>query len=216
MSAYQVSRWLLFVLLVTAGTVGLQADVASARPFAAETIPDYVSQVNEANLRAVATDLTSLFGPRREDVYSPFIDANCTTSSTVYPKTTLDMSADYIKAQFEAMGYPAAAITMELLPGNAGQNVFVTKLGSVYPDVFIEFSGHYDSVSSSPGGADNASGSAAVIELARVLKDYPNRYSMRFVLWAAEEYHVQRGAYYGSNYHVQQALAVGSSLRPAW
>jgi Zn-dependent M28 family amino/carboxypeptidase len=56
--------------------------------------------------------------------------------------------------------------------------------------------------------------SSSVIELARVLKDYPNRYSMRFILWAAEEYSNQRSAaFYGSSYHVQQALARGEQIK---
>ncbi len=197
----------LFMIVFLSG--GKYASVQADDP-----IPDYINQVNSANLVAVASDLVTLYGPRREDNFRPFINANCTYGSTVYPKSTIEMSADYIKARFEAMGYPPEAITMEQLPGGAGHNVYVTKVGSAYPNVYIEFSGHYDTVPESPGGNDNASGTTAVIELARVLKDYPNRYSMRFILWAAEEYSVQRGsAYYGSTYHVQQALARGEQIK---
>ena len=71
--------------------------------------------------------------------------------------------------------------------GSYGHNVYVTKIGSAYPNTFIEFGGHLDSQPGTPGGNDNASGSIAVIELARVLKDYPNRYSMRFAVWTSEE-----------------------------
>jgi hypothetical protein len=126
------------------------------------------------------------------------------------------MSVDYAKARFEAMGYPSNSITLETLPQNAGQNIYVTKVGSTYPNTYIEFGAHIDSVPGSPGGNDNASGSTAVIELARVLKDYPSRYSMRFILFAAEEYDNQWGAaYYGSNYHVQQMLARGEQVKAA-
>jgi VCBS repeat-containing protein len=199
------------VIFLTA-MVAILVSVVSA--IAADPIPGYIAQINSSNLVTVATELVTQYGPRREDTYTPYIDGNCTFGDTVYPKTTIEMSADYVKALFEAMGYPSASITVEQLPGNAGQNVYVTKLGSTYPNVYIEFSGHMDTVPDSPGGADNASGSTAVIELARVLKDYPNRYSMRFILWAAEEYSVQRGvAYYGSSYHVQQALARGEQIK---
>ena len=198
----------LFVVAVT--TTGLASSVLLAD----DPIPGYLTQIDSSNLAAVATDLVTLYGPRREDAYSPYINANCTVGSTVYPKSTIDMAGDYIKGRFEAMGYPSSAITMEQLPGNAGYNVYVTKVGATYPNVYLEFSGHYDSAPGTPGGADNASGSSAVIELARVLKDYPNRYSMRFILWAAEEYSVQRGvAYYGSAYHVQQALNRGEQIK---
>ena len=210
----QKSRVLVVVLTMVVIIAAFGAiSISSAQT--ADPIPDYLSQVDTANLSAVATDLVTLYGPRRVDAFSPYIDGSCTTSSTiVYPKSNIEMSADYVKGLFESMGYPPAAITMEQVPQGAGHNVYVTKVGSTYPDVFIEFSGHMDTVAGSPGGADNASGSSAVIELARVLKDYPNRYSMRFVLWAAEEYSAQWGAaYFGSNYHVQQALARGEQIK---
>ena len=124
------------------------------------------------------------------------------------------MSSEDVKGLFEGMGYLPTSITMEAVPEGAGHNVYVTKVGSTYPNVYIEFSAHLDTINGTPGGNDNASGSTAVIELARVLKDYPNRYSMRFILWVAEEYDFSRGvAYYGSTYHVQQALACGEQIK---
>jgi hypothetical protein len=180
-----------------------------------DPIPAYLAQIDLNNLINVATDLVIQFGPRHVDFNSPYLDDSCTPdNSIVYSKSNFEMSADYVKGLFEAMGYPSESITMEELPGGGEHNVYVTKVGSSYPNIFIEFSGHLDSVNGSPGGADNASGSTAVIELARVLKDFPNRYSMRFILWAAEEYSVPRGAAYnGSTYHVQQVLARGEQIK---
>ncbi len=213
MSTKLVNRILVVLLTGAALILALGGSHISAAQ-TPDPIPGYLGQISSANLSAVATDLVNQYGPRREDTFSPYTAGTCTASGVVYPKNTIEMAADYVKARFEAMGYPAASITMETLPGGAGHNVYVTKVGSAYPNVFIEFSGHLDSVAGSPGGADNASGSTAVIELARVLKDYPNRYSMRFILWAAEEFSNQRGvAYYGSTYHVQQALARGEQIK---
>ena len=180
-----------------------------------DPIPNLINQINETNLTNVATTLVTQYGPRHEDFNSPYVDASCTLSSSIiYPKNNIEMSSDYVKGLFEAMGYPSEAITMEEVPEGAGHNVYVTKVGGVYPNVYIEFGAHMDSVTSSPGGADNSSGSSAVIELARVLKDYPNRYSMRFNLWVGEEFNNQRNeAYFGSSYHVQQALARGEQIK---
>ncbi|MCC7173981.1 MAG: IPT/TIG domain-containing protein, partial [Bryobacterales bacterium] len=166
-----------------------------------------------SRLTTVASDLTTLYGPRRHDTYSPYTGANCVISSTVYPKSTIAMSEDYLKAQFLAMGYEASAITLEEVPQGVGHNVYVTKTGSLYPNVFLEVGAHYDTINGSPGGSDNAAAVALVVELARVLKDYPSRYSIRFALWVAEEYDSQRGAYFGSTYHVQQALARGEQIK---
>jgi hypothetical protein len=194
--------------------LALAVNVVALQPQSSDPIPGYLQQIDIGNLTTVATDLVTLYGPRREDQFSPYLDDACTLSGIVYPQTTLDMAADYIRDRFLAMGYPPSAITYEVLPGTAGKNVYATKVGTTYPNVFIEFSGHYDSVAGSPGGADNASGSTGVIELARVLKDYPSQYSMRFILWAAEEFSPQRGvAFYGSNFHVQQALARGEQIK---
>jgi hypothetical protein len=138
---YQDLNKYIQVILLT--VVAIILVLSSSTNLAAQTgdpIPNYLSQINSANLSAVATDLVTLYGPRREDVFSPYVDGNCTVSSTVYPKSTIEMSADYIKGRFEAMGYPSEAITMEQLPGSAGHNVYVTKVGSTYPNDYIEFS----------------------------------------------------------------------------
>jgi hypothetical protein len=190
--------------------------VLGVKAQAPDPIPAYLGQVSQTNLTNVATDLVNLYGPRRWNTYSPYFNnGSCTQNgSIVYPKSTYAMSVDYVKGLFEAMGYPSSSITLETVPQNAGQNIYVTKVGSVYPNRYIEFGAHLDTVPGSPGGNDNASGSTAVIELARVLKDYPSRYSMRFILFAAEEYDNQWGAaYFGSNYHVQQALARGEQIK---
>ena len=192
-------------------------DVVPVLAQSTDPIPDLINQISETNLTTVATTLVTQYGPRREDVYRPFVDNQCTPSMTiVYPKTTIEMTADYVKGLFEGMGYPTSSITLEEVPQGSGHNIYVTKVGNTYPNVYIEFGAHIDSTESSPGGSDNASGSTAVIELARVLKDYPNRYSMRFVLFAAEEFNSQRGsAYFGSDYHVQQLLARGEQIKAA-
>lgn len=207
-----------FVLVLLLSLIASQLPLGKTIPAQAQSsdpIPNLISQVNITNLSNVASTLVTQYGPRHEFYNRPYVDLNCTLSSSIiYPKNNIEMAADYVKGLFDAMGYPAGAITMELVPQGAGHNVYVTKIGSVYPNVFIEFSGHMDSVDGSPGGSDNASGATAVIEMARVLKDYPNRYSMRFVLWVGEEYSTQRGAaYYGSNYHVQQLLARGEKIK---
>ena len=125
----------LFLLLVTVLTP--VAGIFSVTAQTDDPIPGYISQINSTNLINVATDLVTLYGPRREDVFSPYINGTCTVSSTVYPKSTIEMSADYVKGQFEAMGYPPASITMEAVPGGAGHNVYVTKVGSTYPNVYV-------------------------------------------------------------------------------
>jgi hypothetical protein len=71
--------------------------------------------------------------------------------------------------------------------GCTGYNVVGTKLGSEYPDQEYIVGAHYDSVDN-PGADDNASGTAAVLEAARVLSPYPSDYTIRFIAFDAEEW----------------------------
>lgn len=177
-----------------------------------DPIPGLLAQMNVDKLHEYASALVA-YGPRRADVYRSFIDASCTLSSEVHPKSTIEMSSDYVRQAFLYMGYTDSQITMENVPngeGSWGHNVYVTKIGTAYPNYFIEFGGHIDTQPGTPGGNDNASGAASVMELARVLRDYPNRYSMRFALWVAEEITVPPP---GSYYHVQQALLRGEKIK---
>jgi aminopeptidase YwaD len=66
-------------------------------------------------------------------------------------------------------------------------NVVATKRGTTRPDEIVVVGGHYDSVPRSPGANDNASGTAAVLEAARVLAGIPTPRTVQFVLFAAEE-----------------------------
>lgn len=75
------------------------------------------------------------------------------------------------------------------------RNVVAEKTGKTYPeDVYIICS-HYDSTSPSgsrqtlaPGADDNASGTAAVLEAARILAPYDLDYTVRFIAFSAEEW----------------------------
>ena len=75
---------LAFVVLFFVGGVSPPALAQTPDP-----IPDYLSQVDIVRLTNVATDLVTLFGPRYPTRFSPFVDASCIESATVYPKNNL-------------------------------------------------------------------------------------------------------------------------------
>lgn len=66
-------------------------------------------------------------------------------------------------------------------------NVVGTKRGTTRPEEIIVVGGHFDSVAGAPGANDNASGTAAALEAARVLAGVPMARSLQVVLFAAEE-----------------------------
>ncbi len=93
-------------------------------------------------------------------------------------------------------------------------NVVAYKEGTTKPSEYVIFGGHYDSVTTAnfddanapaPGAEDNATGVAAVLEGARILRDVEMERSVVFAFWSAEEVGLR-----GSKSFV--ADAVGDSL----
>jgi aminopeptidase YwaD len=78
----------------------------------------------------------------------------------------------------------------------ASRNIFAEVKGSQYPEEIILIGGHYDSVPEGPGALDNASGTATVMELARLAAQRGSRRTIRFAAWGAEEYGLIGSRYY--------------------
>ncbi|GAK09260.1 M20/M25/M40 family metallo-hydrolase [Geomicrobium sp. JCM 19038] len=98
-------------------------------------------------------------------------------------------AAAYIEGEFERLGYETEQHLFDIRNGQAeSQNVIAVKEadGVENPEI-VYVTAHYDSVSVSPGANDNASGTAAIIELARVLEDVPSDKEVRFIAFGAEE-----------------------------
>jgi hypothetical protein len=87
-------------------------------------------------------------------------------------------------------------VTIDKKVSLAPPNVAATKPGTDRPQFRIIVGGHYDSIisntttspmTSAPGANDNGSGTAATLEIARVLADVPLDATVQFVLFTAEE-----------------------------
>jgi hypothetical protein len=74
------------------------------------------------------------------------------------------------------------------VPGER-QEVFCTKIGTKHPEEMYIVSGHMDGIGWGEGANDDASGTAVVMEVARLLNspDVETDRSVRFVLWNNEE-----------------------------
>ena len=102
-----------------------------------------------------------------------------------------DEACDYLVARLTELGYQPQRDTF-VVQGEEAVNVIARKEGLERPEVVFLFSAHYDSTSEdpqvfAPGADDNASAVAAVLEAARILAPHDTRYSLWFVLTAAEE-----------------------------
>jgi Zn-dependent M28 family amino/carboxypeptidase len=126
--------------------------------------------------------------------------------------SALQAAARYITDAFTEFGYQPVAH-----PYHVGsylvQNIEAVKPGSPETDEIIVIGAHYDSVRGSPGANDNASGVAALLELARWLHAQPVAREVRFVAFVNEEPPYFYSDAMGSWRYARQAAARGDRIQ---
>jgi len=108
----------------------------------------------------------------------------------VFHYDELEKVARYLEATLESFGYTAGRQDF-VVDGKEVRNIDAAiepAAGRSDPDVIV-VGAHYDSVIGSPGANDNATGAAAVLELARLLRDLQGHSAkrIRLVLFVNEE-----------------------------
>ncbi len=98
----------------------------------------------------------------------------------------LDAARVYIEETLALSGYTVQHQTFET-QGVVCHNLEVEIPGAVKPDEIIIVGGHYDSVLSCPAANDNATGTAAVLQLARLFAGARTRRTLRLVCFVNEE-----------------------------
>ena len=104
----------------------------------------------------------------------------------VFRPGALHAAADYFERQWTAYGCTATRQEYRVR-GVPCANIQVETAGSVQPDELIVLGAHYDTVRNSPGADDNASGIAALLEIARMLRTLSPPYTVRCVAFVNEE-----------------------------
>lgn len=95
-------------------------------------------------------------------------------------------AAEFVESEFRSLGFEVESQPYSAR-GVPVRNIAVVRQGIDPAQPSIVLGAHYDSVIGTPGADDNASGVAAVLELARLLKDFSNRRTIHFVLFPHEE-----------------------------
>ncbi len=98
----------------------------------------------------------------------------------------LERASDYIHARFAATGFQVRE-QWYTAQGRKVRNIWVQTTGTVRPEEIVVIGAHYDSPPGSPGADDNASGVAALLELARLTRDSKPGRTVRFVAFVNEE-----------------------------
>jgi len=116
------------------------------------------------------------------------------------------MAAQFMYEQFQAYGYTPYYMNFSA----TGRNVYAVKTGTKYPNQKYIICGHYDDMPSgslAPGSDDNASGTSAVMEAARLLAPYQFEFTIVFIAFDEEE----RGLY-GSHAYADSSFNRGDSI----
>jgi hypothetical protein len=167
----------------------------SLSPYAADTtVARIVSLISQDSLARTIRDLED-FGTR----YSY--------------RLKCESAAFYLRARLTDLGYSVRLDTYYLTsPTTRAFNVEATLAGQVQPESMVVACAHFDSYNdanqnNAPGADDNATGTAAVLELARVLKQAQFRWSVKLLCFSGEEQWMK------GSYHWVDSTAVPQSLK---
>ena len=164
-------------MMVMVGLAGLALTAGSA--LASDLVSDIVSQISQASIWD--------YNSRPDFLYTHPGDSRKRYGGVI--GADFFLAQNNIKATFES-DFGIGTATVDTAGG--WNNVWVTKVGTVNPGKVYVVGSHYDSVTldgstDAPGGNDNASGVSAVLELARVFKDYQFKNTIIFCAFDGEE-----------------------------
>lgn len=117
-----------------------------------------------------------------------------------------DKAAEYIQQTLQRYGITTTLQSFS----TTGKNVVGVKTGTQFPNKKYIICAHFDDMpsgSTAPGADDNGSGTAAVMEAARILSQYNFPFTIVFALWDEEEQGL-----IGSAYYANQASIAGDSI----
>lgn len=129
-------------------------------------------------------------------------------------RPTCESAAFYLRGRLADLGYTVRMDTYYLpSPRTRSFNIEATLAGTVVPESIVVACGHYDSYNgenqnNAPGANDNGTGTAAVIELARVLKQAAYRWTIKFLCFSGEEQWMLGSGHWVDSTAVPQGLAI--------
>jgi len=117
----------------------------------------------------------------------------------------LESAAREIEAQLTGLRYVPAAQRFPV-HGREARNIEIEISGVSVPGDIVLVGAHYDSVWGAPGANDNGSGVAALLELARRLRDAKPERTLRLVWFVNEEPPYFQGPDMGSRWYAKRSL----------
>ncbi|MDP2037089.1 MAG: M28 family peptidase, partial [Ignavibacteria bacterium] len=168
----------------------------------AQTDQTIQSIINKVSIDTLTNNLRELTGDK------PVILNNVSTSLLSRNRYSAGNSyiPFYLTKKFDQLGL----VSFQQNFMTDGTNVYAIQNGTTKSNQYVIICAHYDNMPSggvAPGADDNGSGTAAVLEAARILSKYKFDYTIIYALWDLEEYGL-----YGSNYYAQEASFRGDNI----
>lgn len=165
-------------------------DASAARVEKLQWVQELVNKVTRASFEADLKRLVSFV--TRHSTSSSFRDA-----------------ATWAQGQLQAMNYTTSFQTVTV-QGSSSRNIIADKKGEAAgPRKVVLVTAHLDSINipggptaPAPGADDNGSGSAGVLEMARVFSEHHSEHDLRFILFGGEEQGL-----FGSKHYVSKLSA---------
>lgn len=197
----------LLVFFSIALLVSLSAALAPASLNSTAMVGEIINQVDEQNLKAHICYLQSQEGGEA---------CNPLGSRWSCLPTAIDRALAYGRRYFEQLGLKVQSDAYNLPCRSGPSSNLEAELPGIESTKLVLITAHLDStifgVSPSqpaPGADDNASGSAAVLEAARILSKYRFKHTIRFVLFTGEEQGLIGSRAYASRLASQGAQILG-------
>jgi Peptidase family M28/Fibronectin type III domain len=206
--------------------ISAERDGDTVSPERGVYVMDLTEKVTKAEVRArVAANLASeralqakarrIYEPIAADVRAVVADASVAMVYG-YEKTLFDFDSKHITKPgnkrasaylfdtYTSFGYQPQLQWFEPRTALDGRtaNVVATLTGTVNPELIYVVSSHYDSVAVGPGADDDSTGTAALLETARLLAGHPQPATIIFASFTGEE-----AGLLGSREFVRRAVA---------
>ena len=164
--------------------------------------PNVSDIINNANIDTLSKYVKQLTG----EIPVTIDGLEYTIASRYYTTLGNNKAAFYLFETLQSFGLNAQFQDFE----ERGRNVYAVQAGKEYPNQMYIICAHYDDGPPglvAPGADDNASGTAAVLEAARILSKYQTSHSIIYALWDMEE-----AGLVGSRNYADSAAARGDTI----
>ncbi len=193
------------VLRIEPSDLDFKGQIPDLLPLTNENI--YITYVDQKIVRhdfsKLDIDLDSLVGMVRQDSLQSYVNRLQAFYRRVAGTDSVYAARDWLVSKFQEFGYDSVYTDRfdEEVNGVVRPcfNVVAVKTGTNYPEIDLIVGGHYDGVPGSPAADDNGSGTAGVLELARILKDIDTKVTFKFIAFDAEEWGLYGSEHYAVN-----------------